>query len=145
MWLMCSLWQTDPAQQVGVAGIGAYTLEGRLYCEIRDAGRTLLVSPFKQPEGLVFVTESHVNHCKLVRIDISVQRHIREVLRSLHRISPLARNGENPPKETDNELVLCSCGLVLIGNFVRLGKGLRIHALYRISVSKQGPNPRVWI
>jgi hypothetical protein len=55
-------------------------------------------------------------------------------LGDLQRISPLARDGENPTMETYNELVLWRSSLVVIGNFVVFGKGLRIHALHRIRV-----------
>jgi hypothetical protein len=36
----------------------------------------LLIGLFEQPEGLVLVTETRINLCYLVEIDISVRRQI---------------------------------------------------------------------
>ena len=60
-----------------------------------------------------------------------------EFFGDLQRISPPARDGINPTKPASNELVLCRYSLVLIGNFVVFGKGLRIHALHCICPSQR--------
>src|SRR6266852_7922575 len=98
----------------------------------------LLVSLFEQPERLVLVAESRVNLRNCIEIDISVRGQVPEFLGDLQRISPPARDGINPTKAASNELVLCCYSLVLIGNLIVFGKGLRIHAFHCIRPSQRG-------
>src|SRR5438309_10418209 len=100
----------------------------------------LLVSPFEQPERIVFVAESRISLRHLIEIDISARGQVPEFLGDLQRISPPARDGINPTKAPSNELVLFCYTLVLIGNLVVFGKGLRIHALHCIRPSQRGTN-----
>src|ERR1700751_950324 len=106
----------------------------------------LLIGLFEQAERLVFVAEARINLRNLIEIDISVRGQVLEFLGDLQRISPPARDGINPTKAPSNELVLFCYTLVLIGNLVVLGKGLRIHALHCIRPSQRGTNYcSVWI
>src|SRR6266446_3948751 len=106
----------------------------------------LLVSLFEQPERLVFVAESRINCRRYIEIDISMRGQVPEFLGDLQRISPPARDGINPTKAASNELILCCYSLVLIGNLVVFGKGLRIHALHCICPRPQCTHHRkVWI
>src|SRR6266851_6121715 len=106
----------------------------------------LLVSLFEQPERLIFVAESHINLGDCIEIDISVRGQVPEFLGDLQRISPSARNRINPTKATSNGVVFYRYNLVMIGNFVVFGKGLRIHALHCIRPSQRGAEDgSVWI
>src|SRR3984893_17928264 len=106
----------------------------------------LLVSLFEQPERLVSVPESRINLRNCIEIDIGVRRQVPELLGDLQRISPPARNRINPTKAASNGAVLCRYSLVLIGNLVVFGKGLRIHALHCICPRQRGVNYcSVWI
>src|SRR5438477_4556252 len=100
----------------------------------------LCVPFFKQPERLVFVSETRINQCNLIEIDIGVRRQVPEFLGDLQRISPPARDSVNPTKSASNELILCRYNFVLIGNLVVFGKGLWIHALHCVRASQRGTN-----
>jgi hypothetical protein len=65
--------QPHPAQQVSIARVGAHPVPSRVYRQIGQAGRTLFVTFFKQPERLVFVAEAPVNLRNLIEIDITVR------------------------------------------------------------------------
>src|SRR6266851_2512879 len=140
MWLMCSLWQTHPTQQVAVARVGAHSVPEWVNSEKDYVGGMLVVSLFEQTERLVLLAESGVNRSKRIRLDISVRRQLAEFQRNLQRVSPPTRDGINPTPAARNELVLCCYSLVLIGNLVVFGKGLRIHALHCIRPSQRGTN-----
>src|SRR5216684_4585322 len=106
----------------------------------------LLVSLFEKPERLIFVSKARINCRRYIEIDISMRGQVPEFLGDLQRISPPARDGINPTKAASNELILCCYSLVLIGNLVVFGKGLRIHALHCIRPSQRGTNYcSVWI
>src|SRR6266852_5275572 len=100
----------------------------------------LLVSLFEQPERLVLVAESRVNLRNCIEIDISVRGQVPEFLGDLQRISPPARDGINPTKAASYGHVLCCYSLVLIGNLVVFGKGLRIRTIHCIRPSQRGTN-----
>src|SRR5713226_4984768 len=67
-----------PAQQVGVARVGANPVPERIYCEIEHASRMLFVTLFEQPESFVFVGETRINSRKQIEIDISVRGQVPE-------------------------------------------------------------------
>src|SRR5713226_9319070 len=58
-----------PAQQVGVARVGANPVPERVYCEIEHASRMLFVTLFEQPESFVFVGETRINSRKQIEHD----------------------------------------------------------------------------
>src|SRR6202521_1416073 len=101
----------------------------------------LLVTLFEQPERLVFVAESRINRCKLVKIDVSVRGQVPEFFGDLQRISPPARDGINPTKAVSNELVLRCNNFGLLRYFVVFGNGLRVRALQRVCPNYVSPNP----
>src|SRR5271169_1084778 len=65
--------QSHSPQQVGVAGIGAHPVPERVYCEKEHTSRMLFVTLFEQPESLVFLAETRINRCKLIKIDINMR------------------------------------------------------------------------
>ena len=91
----------------------------------------LLVAPFEQPERLVFVAESRVNSRAAIEIDIGVRGQVLELFaRSLvHQPACPTRHKPNLDTQLRTGSLLLTT-LSCIGNFVVLGKGLRIHVLH---------------
>src|SRR5436853_7361827 len=65
--------QTNPAQQVGVARVGAHLVKEGVYCEIGHAGRMLLVGLFQPSEGLVSLAQARVDYCDGIEVDIGLR------------------------------------------------------------------------
>src|SRR5215470_7904561 len=106
----------------------------------------LFVGFFEQSERLVFVVKPRVNSRREVQIDVSVGGQFLKPFGGLKRIQPPNGDRISPPNNTNNKLVLWRDSLVLIGNFVELGKSLRIHALHCICETSVGTHHgKVWI
>src|SRR2546426_8491170 len=94
--------QSDAAQQVGVARVGAHSVPEWVNSEKDYDGGMLVVSLFEQTERLVLLAESRVNRSKLIRIDIGMRGQLTEFQRNLQRISPPTGDGINPTKRIRN-------------------------------------------
>jgi hypothetical protein len=78
---------SHPAQQVSVSGVGTHLGPEYVRWEIGHPTRTLLVTLFEPPEGLILVAEAGINHGDIIGIDVGVRRQVLEFPREPERIS----------------------------------------------------------
>lgn len=90
-----SLWQANPAQQIGVAGVRVHPVPERVHCQIGQGSGMLLITLFQQTERLILVAEARINYASPIKIDITVRGQFPEFLGDLQCICPPAREGMN--------------------------------------------------